>query len=247
MGLWNLFKKEVKSIFPLYGVFALLVTVVHLIILYKRAVLDMDITMVFAILLPYLFIAAIAVGTGYYQLFIEWKTNSIYLLLSLPIRGWKVLTAKLAAVLSMLVLVCLWIGGSFAVILLRVKWDELVGNEDWAGQFPTLFSLLINSFWMCLLLITFLLVVLQFTFLCGQLVAKFKWLVMISAFLGISWLVLRISPLFSHLLVWTPEIVIGEKESDMAFLHSGPFIVLGLLIIGLVVLNGFIFEKEVEV
>ncbi|MNY20727.1 hypothetical protein D3C86_1542270 [compost metagenome] len=104
-----------------------------------------------------------------------------------------------------------------------------------------------SFFWMGMLVILFLLVVVQFTFLCGQLVAKFKWIVMLSAFFGIIWLVMRVSPVLGALLVWMPDIVIGREEFDMAFLHSGAFIGLALLSVGLMALNGFIFEKEVEV
>lgn len=247
MALWNLFKKEIKSIFPLYGFFAVAIVAVHLILLYKNAAVEFDSAAALSIFIPYLFLAILAIGTGYYQLHVEWRTNSIYLLLSLPIRGWKVLTAKLAAVLSLLIATSIWIGASFAILLLRVMWDEVSTSEDWSEIGPSLFSLGVNLFWIGILVILFFLIVVQFTFLCGQLVAKFKWLVMLSAFFGISWLVLRVSPLLAYLLAWTPDIVIGHKDSDMAFLHSGPFIVLGLLCIGLIALNGFIFEKEVEV
>jgi hypothetical protein len=247
MALWNLFKKETKSIFPLYGFFAVGVVALHLIVLYKSADFQMDATMVLTLVLPYLFLVALAVGTGYYQLHVEWRTNSIYLLLSLPIRGWKVLAAKLAAAVSLLIATSIVIAASFASLLLRVVWDEVSTSEDWSEIGPSLVNIVLNFYWICLFAILFLLIVVQFTYLCGQLVAKFKWIVMLSAFFGIIWLVLRISPLLSNLLVWTPEIVIGHKDSDMAFLHSGPFIVLGLLCIGLIALNGFIFEKEVEV
>ncbi|KRE97704.1 hypothetical protein ASG89_29300 [Paenibacillus sp. Soil766] len=247
MALWNLFRKEIKSIFPLFGFFAVAVVALHLIVLYKSAELQMDATMVLTLIVPYLFLVALAIGTGYYQLHVEWRTNSIYLLLSLPIRGWKVLAAKLAAVLSLLIATSIGIGASFTILVLRVMWEEVSTSEDWSELGPSLISLVLNLYWICLLVMLFLLIVVQFTFLCGQLVAKFKWLVMLSAFFGIIWLILRISPLLSDLLIWTPEIVIGNKESDMAFLHSGPFIVLGLLCVGLIALNGFIFEKEVEV
>ncbi|KRE58395.1 hypothetical protein [Paenibacillus sp. Soil750] len=247
MALWNLFKKEIKSISPLFGFFTVGVVALHVIVLYKSADFQMDATMVLALIIPYLFLVALAIGTGYYQLHVEWRTNSIYLLLSLPIRGWKVLAAKLAAVLSLLIATSIVIAASFASLLLRVMWEEVSTSEDWSELGPSLMSLVLNLYWICLFVMLFLLIVVQFTFLCGQLVAKFKWFVMVSAFFGIIWLSLLISPLLSNLLVWTPEIVIGHKDSDMAFLHSGPFIVLGLLCIGLIALNGFIFEKEVEV
>ncbi|MGG1516958.1 hypothetical protein ABE504_16235 [Paenibacillus oryzisoli] len=248
MAAWNLFRKEVKSILPLYGIFAVAVLLMHLIVLFKSAVIDMDVTMVLALMMPYLFLAAIALGTGYYQLYTEWKSNSIYLLLSLPIRGWKVLTVKLAAVMTLLILSCVWIAASYAILLLRTQWGELTVSEDWSSIMPNLLTIAGNFFWMGLLTLLLLLILVQFTYLCGQLVAKFKWIVMLIAFLGILWLVLRISPLLAALLAWMPEMGIGgQASSDVVFLHSGAIIGISLLCVGLTALNGFIFEKEVEV
>lgn len=246
MGLRNLFVKELRSIFPLYVIFAAVVVLLDFFILYKRASLDNDVVFAITLFLPFFLASAIAIGMGYHQLHVEWKTNSIYLLLSLPIRGWKVLTVKLAAVLSLLIATLLWIVISFALILLRVNWGELFGSGDFPALLPSLLNITFNSFWLYVLMVMLLLVVIQFTFLCGQLVTKFKWLVMVAAFLGMLWLVLRISPLLSNLLIWTPEIFIGGKDGAV-YLHSGPFIVLLLMSIGLMGLNGLIFEKEVEV
>lgn len=248
MGLRNLFVKELRSVFPLYGIFAAAVVLLDFFILYKRASLDNEIIFALSLFLPFLLASTIAIGTGYNQLHVEWKTNSIYLLLSLPIRGWKVLAVKLAAVLSLLIVTLLWIVISFALILLRVNWGELFEIGDFLAALPTLLNMTINSFWLYVLMVMLLLVVIQFTFLCGQLVTKLKWLVMVGAFLGTLWLVLRISPLLSNLLLWwTPEIFFGGKDADVVYLHSGPFIVLLLISIGLMGLNGLIFEKEVEV
>jgi hypothetical protein len=239
--------KELKSIFPLYGVFSVAIVFLHFFVLYKSTVWDNDIILVVSLFIPTIFVAVLAIGTGYYQLQMEWRTNSIYLLLSLPVRGWKLLMAKLVAVISVLVMTCIWIGVSFVLILLRVKWDEWRANEDLPALMPTLLNVTANSFWMYCLVVTFMLIVIQFAFLCGQLVVKFKWLVVLSAFFAALWLVFRVSPLLSNLLLWTPEIFFGGKDTDVMYLHSGPFIVLLLTCVGLVWLNGFIFEKEVEV
>lgn len=245
MPFRNLFRKEWNSIFPLFGAYSALVVLLHLILLFKRSGMDKDVMFILAVFLPFLFISAIAIGIGYYQLHTEWRTNSIYLLLSLPVRGWKVLTAKLAAVIALLLLQLVWIGASFALILLRVQWDEFSGNGELS--LTTLLNVAFNSFWMYVLVVLFLLAVLQFAYLSGQLVAKFKWLVVMGAFVGALWLVMRISPPLSGLLSWTPEILYGGKDTDVMYLHSGPFILLLLLTIGLIALNGYIFEKEVEV
>ncbi|MCA0756298.1 hypothetical protein KP806_14685 [Paenibacillus sp. N4] len=247
MGFRNLFGKEIRSMLPLYGVFAVVMVALDFFILYKSKTWANDVEMVLSLMIPFIFAGVLAVGTGYYQLQSEWKTNSIYLLLSLPIRGWKVLTAKLAAVLCLFLGTLLWIAACFSVILLRSKWGELMEAAEPSQWLPGLLNTAANSLWMYVLVVLFLTAVSQFAFLCGQLVAKLKWLVVLSAFLGAVWLVIRVTPLLSQLLEWTPDIFFGGLDLDAAYLHSGPFIVLLLLSIGLIWLNGYIFEKEVEV
>lgn len=247
MAFRKLLTKEIKSIFPVYGVLAVLVVLLHLIVLYKIPVLHDDGMIVLSLFVPYLLAAVLAVGTGYYQLHTEWRMNSIYLLLSLPVRGWKVLTAKLTAVLLILILTSVWIGVSYVLILLRVQWGVYMENEELSALLPAILNIIFHIFWMGLLVVALLHILIQFAFLCGQLVAKFKWLVMLGAFIGMTWLVMRIAPPISKLLLWTPDIWIGGTDTETAYLHAGPFIVLLLLGIGLVALNGWIFEKEAEV
>ncbi len=247
MAFRKLFLKEVRASLPLYVVFCAAVLLLHLLFLYKKDDWDQNLIPAFTLLLPYLFAGALAVGMGYYQLHSEWRSNSVYLLLSLPVRGWKVLAAKLSASLALLVATSAWIAGSFAATLLPSQWRELNADDQAVDAFPTLFSLAANSLWMYLFFVALFIIVVQFAFLCGQLVARFKWLVVFASFFAALWLILRINPLLSDALRWTPEIIFGGNELDMVYFNSGPFIGLALLGAALAWLNGYIFEKEVEV
>lgn len=247
MGFRNIWVKELKSMYPLYGVYGIAVLLLHLVILYKRESLQEDTIIALSLVMPFLLVTAFSLGAGYFQLHTEWRTNTIYLLLSFPIRGWKILTAKLAAVLYCLLLALLWTGISFSLILLTVKWRELTVKEELLNVMPELIRVGLNSLWMYGLAVLFLLVLTQFTFLCGQLVARFKWVVRLAAFFGALWLVFRISPVLSQLFIWVPDIMLGSRDGDGAYLHAGPFIVLLAVCFGLTALNGYIFEKEVEV
>lgn len=246
MGFRNIWVKELRANGPLYGVYAIAVLLVHVLLLYKRESLHGDALFVLSLLLPFLSVSAMAVGTGYYQLHTEWRTNSIYLLLSLPIRGWKVLTAKLAAVITLLFFSLLWTAASFSAFLLRLILAETEGFE-WSEFLSAVGEVAFHSFWMYFLTVLFVLALTQFTFLCGQLVAKFKWVVMICAFFGGLWLYFRISPVLTGLLQWMPDIRLNAGDADTAYLHSGSFLVLLAVCAGLTALNGYIFEKEVEV
>lgn len=231
----------------MFGVCALIIVILHFFILSKTNVWDDDVVFITSLFMPFLFVSMLAVGTGYYQLHSEWRTNSIYLLLSLPIRGWAVLVAKLSAVLTALMLTLAVTGISFAIILLHAIWPEFKESAEIFESFPLFLNLTANSFWIYTLLVCFVLVLIQFAYLCGQLVHRFKWLVVTGAFLAALRLVLRVSPLLSQLLLWLPDVYFGGENYDVLYLHSGPFLVLLLFTIVLTWLNGYIFQKVVEV
>ncbi|MBP3966654.1 hypothetical protein [Paenibacillus lignilyticus] len=247
MAFRNLFRKELKSAWPLYGVFSVAVLLMDFFLLFKRNLWDDSVLTILSLLLPYIFIATITIGVGYYQLHTEWRSNSIYLLLSLPVRGWKVLAAKLAATITLLIGVMLWIAASFSVTLLIAEWDKWHTDYEVLSFKPELLNLLLYSFLLYVSTTVFAVVVVQFAFLCGQLVARLKWLVVLIAFVTALWATLRVSPFLSALLSFTPDIWIGGEGQDGSFVQSGPFIVLALIIVGLTWLNGYIFEREVEV
>jgi hypothetical protein len=247
MAFRRLFNKEARSLFPLYAVFLAAVILLHFFILYKSSKWDNDAFVVLSIVFPGLFAAFIAAGAGYYQLQSEWKTNSIYLLMSLPVRGWRILLAKLAANMVLLIGTTVGMVASFVLILLRDKWTEWRAAGDIPPALPTLLNVIFQFFWMSALALFFILVLVQFAYLCGQLVSKLKWVVVVAAFLGVLWLALRISPLIAGLLQWMPDIYFGGEDGDVVYLHAGPFVALFLMGAGLAWLNGVLFEKVVEV
>lgn len=247
MAFRRLFNKETRSLLPLYAVFLVAVILLHLFILYKSRTWDDDAFVVLAVVLPGLFAAAIAVGAGYYQLHSEWRTNSIYLLMSLPVRGWRVLLAKLTANMVLLMGTIVGMAASFILILLRDKWPEWRATDEVPPIAPTLLNVTFQFIWMSALALFFLLVLVQFAYLCGQMVSRLRWVVVTAAFLGMLWLALRMSPFIADLLQWMPDIAFGGEDTDVIYLHSGPFLALFLMSAGLAWLNGMLYEKVVEV
>jgi hypothetical protein len=247
MAFRRLFNKEARSLLPIYAVFLIAVVLLHLFILYKSRTWDDDAFVVLSAVLPGLFAGAIAVGAGYYQLHSEWKTNSIYLLMSLPVRGWRVLLAKLTANMVLLMGTIAGMVASFVLILLRDKWPEWRAADEIPPVAPTLLNVAFQFIWMSALVLFFLLVLVQFAYLCGQVVSKLRWIVVAAAFLGVLWLTLRMSPPIADLLQWMPDIHFGGEDTDVTYLHSGPFLALFLMGAGLAWLNGILYEKVVEV
>lgn len=247
MGFRNLFRKEVKSLFPLFAVCGVAVTALQAIVKFRGGTWGDDAVLVASLFMPFLFASLVAVGAGFFQLSTEWRTNTIYLLLSLPMRGWKVLAAKLVALIALLVGTLAWMGGSFSLILLRSMWEALFGEQGTDGFSATLLNMAGNSVWIYLLAVTLLVLLAQFAFLCGQLIARFRWVAVLAAFFAGLWLIFRAAPLLSALLAWLPDLRFGGELEGVVYLHSGMFVALALLGAGLVWLNGYLFEKVVEV
>ncbi|MBM7564826.1 hypothetical protein [Paenibacillus sacheonensis] len=249
MGFRRLVRKEIRSLFPLFAVYGGAVTALHAIVMFKGGPLGNEAVQIVALLLPFLFASAIVIGIGYFQLSTEWKTNSIYLLLSLPIRGWKVLLAKLGALLLLLGATLLWIAASYSLFLLRSAGTALFTDQEWGDHSfrSTLSNLAGNSLWMYLLSVVLLVMLVQFAFLSGQLVARFRWVMALIAFFAGTWVIYRIAPFLSDVLSWLPDFSFGGSLSGIVYLHSGLFAALVLLGVGLAWLNGYLFEKVVEV
>ncbi|MCI3923169.1 hypothetical protein MO973_23370 [Paenibacillus sp. TRM 82003] len=247
MPFARLYRKEVKGIFPLFVVFAAVVVAWHAFILYKSETWDHDLVFVLSLIMPFVAAGLLAVGASYAQLHTEWRTNSIYLLMALPMAGWKVLTAKLLSALTLLIGSAAAVGISFAALLLRAKWEELTGNAELQFMLPTLISLTWNVFWLSCLSAALVMILVQFAYLCGQMAARLKWLFVLCAFVGGLWLVIRITPPLSGLFLWTPDFIVGAEGGEAAYMQSGPFLILTLVGIGFMWINGYIFDKEVEV
>jgi hypothetical protein len=128
-----------------------------------------------------------SIAMAFYTLYSEWNTNTVYLLLSLPIKGITLIGAKLTAIISGLFSIYI-----FGIICYLINFRALLSNP--ISQ-ELIWCVGVNS----LLFLAVLIVICQFSFLIGRIVPKYCGLFTGIIFLAVLWLMDKIDTL-QHLL-----------------------------------------------
>lgn len=180
-----------------------------------------------------------AIGMAFHTLHHEWRHKSIYLLMSLPVKGYQVLGAKVAAIVSgVLTLLPLAVG------MYLFSWHEKLAQYKLPAL--TAFYFGITVIFMLLAIVFILSVVSQFAFLVGKLVKRFRFVLsgtvfyLILAFLHD--LLMKSKP---SLIRWIPDLVI---RSGTARFEAGLWFFLPMLLagIGLLFVNSWLYGRRIE-
>lgn len=204
--------------------------------------------------LPVSFLPLWAVWKGVQLYRQEWSENTSYLMLSLPIQGWKVSVSKLAALLTELV-------GYTALVILGGVWmlkitgmlSELEQMIKLAG-YGWMIDAGIKMLFGVLLGLTSLGTLAQAAVLISRLVDRFQGLTLALTLLVGLWAMKQFSVIVGSLLIFLPRIymqapiqVNGIVEMRTVSIESGP-VAAALLFCGLLVWAiGWLLDRVVEV
>lgn len=251
MLFWRLFVKESRSLLPAVAILAALVLIWHVFLLSRLYVWTADLVLSLG-LMPAFVLPVWTLGMMVYSLHTEWSTNSIYQLLVLPLRGWKVAGAKLAAVLAGLSALLVFSLASYWLFFGRHFLGMIAGVSviplQWLGEAGLL---LLLAYWA----VTAVMVVLaQFSYLAGRVVPKFGWLAAGAAFFVSLWLMMRLGTLLAPLFAWVPDlsyrawiVMDSVARMNMVTVSSAPLVVVTLLTGAFFLLTSWLIEREVEV
>ncbi|HEX7713464.1 MAG TPA: ABC transporter permease subunit [Bacillota bacterium] len=182
--------------------------------------------------LPGMIPAIWLLAMGFQSLHAEWNSNSIYLLLSLPVRGWKVTGAKLVADLVSSIIIGL-VSLAGLGILLTLMGTKLLLHVS-AGII--VFMACATLFFMALVI-----AISQFSFITGHLVPKFRGAFSLVTFFLCLGVYFKLTAWLLPLLNWLPSLEVGR-----AGLPTG-FLLLELIFFGIFFTAGsLLFEKRVE-
>lgn len=199
--------------------------------------------------LPAVILLIWAVVMAFYTLYSEWNTNTVYLLLSLPVKGFTILGSKIIANLSCFLFVNVFGLASYLLCFHKIIWGPIsfiMTPELWTGVGQFFGWLQINS-----LLLTALVVVLgQFAFLAGRISPKFRGLITTITFLFSFWLCSKIYQLFHAVLYWIPSVelqihpihTMKSVKWDFEFM-----LIIVLITVGFLSLNSLLFERKIEI
>ena len=179
----------------------------------------------------------------------EWSANTIYLLLSLPVKGWQILGAKLTAVMLWFAALGAIRTASLALNFTRYIFTQLRGSP--------IDLVALQMFYAVIALFAAVLIGLvltEFSFLASHLVTKVRGLAGVATFFASAWLFARAVTLGALALSWMPAIslrtfyishdvvVISSKA-----LGSGYVVAVALMIGFYHVLSSWLIDRQMEV
>lgn len=203
-----------------------------------------------AVSLPLVFMPLWLLWQSFQTLRVEWREDTVYTLLVLPVPGWKVMLAKLAAVcIEYSVLLGVTVLGTLIFFAPQVQLAmEVLPGSLWAvrnGILVYLFSLA---------MLASVVIFVQLAFVVSRMVGRAQGLVALWTLFLSSWLVDLCGSLLAPLFRWLPALSL-DKLFRLYEIEAGIVVNWRLAseigswlgILGLFVLTGVLFEHFVEV
>lgn len=186
----------------------------------------------------------------------EWRENTSYLMLSLPVRAWVITSAKLAVLVTGIVGFSLLIAAGGWIVAARTGVLAEIAQVIDRSAIPAEWIVKV-SFLLCGVTLASLVVfglVAQFAYVFSRLFSKFQGLVMVWTWILVFWLMGRAAHLGGRFLGWLPDVYVrtlvgnvGMPEFHLVKIESGPFVAMALVVVGLFVLLNAVLEKAIEV
>lgn len=180
----------------------------------------------------------------------EWREDTIYTLLTLPVSGWKILLAKLCAIcLEYTVFVIVSLVGLLVLFpFILTEASEVVPSLGWLAW---------NGFLVYLVSLFFLISVvifIQLAFVVGKMVGRFQTIISLWVLFLASWFVTILSRILAPALRWLPPLSLHkimrlhQLERSIVFewyfsSQLGGF----LAIVGLFFLASYLLENYTEI
>lgn len=207
-------------------------------------------TTVAAVAIPLAFIPLWIFWQSFQTLRSEWREDTVYTLLVLPVPGWQVMLSKLISIwMEYTVLLAVTITGTLLFFgrMLENFWNALP-SMSWVisnGLIIYLFSLTILAFFI---------VFVQLSFVVSKMVGRFQGIVAIWVWVLSSWLVQKLGFILEPLFRWLPPLPLHKlmrlDELGRGITLDGnlaPLIGAWLGVIVLFWLTSYLFEHYVEI
>jgi len=186
----------------------------------------------------------------------EWRENTSYLMLSLPVRARVITSAKLAVLVTGIVgFTLLILAGGWIVAARTGFLGSIVRHPEFA-KVPTEWIIKMSLFGYGGLVVGLVVLGLisQFAYLFSRLFTRFQGLVMVWTWILMIWLLGVAADLGSVIFGWLPDfylrsltIFFDTPEFSLVRVESGPIVAVALLLIGIYSLLNVLLEQVVEV
>ncbi|NLY10167.1 MAG: hypothetical protein GX020_00530 [Firmicutes bacterium] len=206
--------------------------------------------------LPVVFIPLWLIWSGFQIYRTEWSHNTSYLLLSLPVSGIKITTAKLLTlILEFMALVGMMIAGLF--IFLRQQLYLALNVNTWFDElyipWQLVFSNAMMLFVVLLIGVVILLMISQFVYISSRFARRARGLVTVWVFVLTFWFTNKLAYLLEPLFRWMPATSLTTITSTEGsyFLVKNQIVLSGeystlFVAIVLFILSSYLFERHIE-
>lgn len=203
-----------------------------------------------AVAIPAMFLPLWLMWQSFQTLRSEWREDTVYTLLVLPVPGWQVMLAKLVSICAeYTVLFVVAVAGAFSFF-----WGLL---EPLFTILPSISWLLWNMFLLylaSLIALAGFVIFVQLAFVVSKMVGRLQGLVSIWTLVLANWAVTRLAVIIEPLFRWIPAIPLHsvfrlqELERNIVLeLNLAPHIGLFLGSIAVFCLTSYLFENYVEI
>lgn len=206
--------------------------------------------------LPVSFLPIWAIWTAVQLYRQEWRENTSYLMLSLPVRAWTITSAKLAVLLTGIIGFSLFIFLGAWLLAVRTGLMNRLAEVDLFQLIPMdwfVTTSLLGYFSMVAGVLVIGLIA-QVAFVVSRLFSRFRWLAEGWTWFLSFWLMGRFGDLGGRFLGWLPDFhlrvfhtVSGDPDFHTVAIQSGPFWGLVLFAIVLYIVLNVTIERAIEV
>lgn len=248
-AFWRLVQKEIRQAAPMAAIVAGVVIAWHLFLSTRFGKWPSE-GIIGLSALPLGFIPLWILWRSFATMRQEWTGNHMYLLLSLPVPGWYLASAKVIIVVVEAAFYTVVVGSGMLILtlssgLLDGILAEAIVRPTWGPVLVMVaISVLSPLSWI---------VVTQFSYVAGRLTSKLSGLVSVIVFVLSGWFIVRMGTVLTPLLGWVPDLRLSaDVLVDGVVVKNGwqldvtPAIGAALAIAGLFWLGGYLLERDVE-
>ncbi|MCK9526894.1 MAG: hypothetical protein M0R49_13335 [Limnochordia bacterium] len=203
-----------------------------------------------AVSIPLVFLPLWLLWQSFQTLRTEWREDTVYTLLVLPVPGWQVMVAKLFAIwIEYTALLAVAIVGALVFFTPLVREAiEVLPSVFWVVRNGVLLYLA------SLLMLASVVIFVQLAFVVGKMVGRVQGLVALWTLILSGWLVEKLGALLEPIFRWIPTLPLHKifrldelRQGMVADWNLAPQIGTWLGIVAMLALTSYLFEHYVEV
>ncbi|XEC95079.1 hypothetical protein AB6A23_00340 [Paenibacillus tarimensis] len=242
MSYLKLYIKELRFVIPSVALFIVMMLALQAWVHTNSTQWDTLGILIPAVCLPLLWLLLWVMIIAYLILYTEWKHKSIYMVMSLPLRGWKLISAKLSAVFSGAAAIT--VTGGLSVWLL---FKDTILSITPSSSFAVMDEGLVMGIVLFVAVLVLLTNTVMLTYLVSRLFRQYPFIIFTCLLFCSFWVLYRLTGMVSPLLSWLPVVEWQSPEAGVFSYSFGTPLIILLLSGLLFAISCWVYEMKLEV